>query len=109
MNPTASYRHELCSELGKTLCNRASNSSLQSRGIICLWCYYKWPKLLVCIDCKFNTICIDHEEAGPLSKPDPVQRRSSWTAAVRGAQKVDEISMQVVFTQSCLLSHVLIV
>ena len=37
MNPTASLRHELCSELGKTLCNRAFNSSLQSRVIICLW------------------------------------------------------------------------
>ena len=37
MNPTASLRHELCSELGKTLCNRAFDNSLQSRVIICLW------------------------------------------------------------------------
>ena len=37
MNPTASLRHELCSELGKTLCNRAFINSLQSRVIICLW------------------------------------------------------------------------
>ena len=37
MNHTASLRHELCSELGKTLCDRAFNNSLQSRVIICLW------------------------------------------------------------------------
>ena len=34
MNHTVSLRHELCSELGKTLGNRALNNSLQSRVII---------------------------------------------------------------------------
>ena len=46
MNHTASLRHELCSELGKTLCNRAFNNSLQSRVIICLWVLGKGDNLL---------------------------------------------------------------
>ena len=39
--------HELCSELGKTLGNRALNNSLQSRVIICLW---KKQLIYRCID-----------------------------------------------------------
>ena len=50
MNPTASLRHELCSELGKTLCNRTFNNSLQSRVIICLWFYMIMVAIEVCCD-----------------------------------------------------------
>ena len=80
MNHTVSLRHELCSELGKTLGNRALNNSLQSRVIICLW--FEQAEIHVS---KFNT------RKNKLSSQSGNQVRLGYSSAVSVVEEKNQL------------------